>query len=41
MYEHNDSILCIEKNYKDNKVFLSAGKDSLVNVWKFGEGGSS
>ena len=35
MYEHCDSVLCIEKNPFDSKMFLSTGKDSLVNIWKF------
>jgi hypothetical protein len=35
MFEHSDSVNCVEKNFKDNKVFLTAGKDSAVNVWKF------
>ena len=37
LFEHSDSITCIEKNFKDNKIFLSTGKDSLLNVWRFTE----
>ena len=28
MYEHDDIVQCIEKNFRDEKLFLTAGKDS-------------
>lgn len=37
MFEHSDSITCIERNFKDKTKFLTAGKDSLLNVWKFSD----
>jgi hypothetical protein len=37
LFEHTDAISNIEKNFKNNTLFLTAGKDALVNVWKFTE----
>ena len=28
LYEHSDSVTKIEKNFRDNNVFMSCGKDS-------------
>jgi WD40 repeat protein len=40
MFEHSDGITCVEKNFKDPKVLLSAGRDSQVNVWRFCDEGA-
>lgn len=36
LYEHKDSVTKVEKNFKDNTIFMSTGKDAQVNVWRFG-----
>ena len=38
LYEHDDSVTCVEKNFKDNCLFATASKDSSVCLWKFTEG---
>ena len=37
LFEHSDAVSNIEKNFKDQTLFLSSGKDSVVNIWKFTE----
>ena len=38
IYEHTDSVVCIEKNFKDKQTFLTGSKDASVYIWKFVEG---
>lgn len=33
LYEHRGPVTCVEKNFKDQTVFASAGKDSKVFLW--------
>ena len=37
LFEHSESITCIERNFKDHRTFLTSGKDSVVNVWRFAD----
>ncbi|CDW76332.1 UNKNOWN [Stylonychia lemnae] len=37
LYEHTESAVVIEKNYKNHFRFATAGKDSSVCFWKFTE----
>ncbi len=41
LYEHTGPLKCIEKNFKDPRMFISAGVDSLLNIWCFNEKCSS
>jgi WD40 repeat protein len=34
LYEHSASVTAIEKNFKDNKVFATAGRDQKVFIWE-------
>lgn len=36
LYEHGASVTCIEKNFKDNSMFATGGRDAKVFVWKLG-----
>lgn len=37
MFEHSDSITSIERNFKDPRSFLTTGKDSHLNIWRFAD----
>lgn len=37
LYEHTESVVAIEKNFKDHHRFATAGRDSSVCFWKFSE----
>lgn len=37
MFEHGASITSIVKNFKDYRTFLTTGKDSQLNVWRFAD----
>ena len=37
IYEHCGPVTCIEKNFKDNTIFASGGKDSKVFIWTIGD----
>ncbi len=37
LYEHSGPVTAIEKNFKNNSVFASGGKDSKVFIWSLGE----
>lgn len=34
LYEHGSSVTAIEKNFKDNTLFASSGRDQNVFIWK-------
>lgn len=34
LYEHGGPVVAIEKNFKDNSIFATAGKDQKVFIWK-------
>ena len=34
LYEHSASVTAIEKNYKDQSLFATAGRDSFVFIWR-------
>jgi WD40 repeat protein len=40
LFEHSDAVTKVEKNPFDPSIFLSAGKDSQVNVWRFADSSS-
>jgi WD40 repeat protein len=35
LYEHNATVTCVEKNFKDNHIFATASRDNTVCIWKF------
>lgn len=35
LYEHSDSVVCVQKHHKDASRFLTASKDSSLSIWKF------
>lgn len=37
LYEHDHSIMSIEKNHKVNGELLSASRDQSVMIWKFSD----
>lgn len=38
LYEHDQSVVAIEKNFKDPLTFASASRDGTACIWKFIEG---
>lgn len=40
LFEHSDAVTKVEKNPIDSSIFLSSGKDSQVNVWRFADSAS-
>mmetsp|Transcript_35329 Transcript_35329/g.25772 ORF Transcript_35329/g.25772 Transcript_35329/m.25772 type:complete len:156 (+) Transcript_35329:185-652(+) len=37
LYEHDNSVVSIEKNHKVNGELLSASRDQTVMIWKFSD----
>jgi len=37
LYEHDNSIMAIEKNHKVNGELLTASRDQTLMIWKFSE----